>query len=88
LAEPRTCWDHIAPHTSSPNAGKHRLYSFLTTEPNGMVEPIHNKAMPVMLITPEDVKRWLYGMAANALALQKPAPDKAIVVLPSEKKAT
>ena len=34
----------------------YKLYSFLTTEPNGVVEPIHNKAMRVMLITPEDAE--------------------------------
>jgi hypothetical protein len=27
----------------------------MTTEPNGIVEPIHEKAMPVMLMTPDDV---------------------------------
>jgi putative SOS response-associated peptidase YedK len=26
-----------------PNVGKHLLFSFLTTEPNGVVEPIHEK---------------------------------------------
>ena len=72
---------------AKPDVGKHRLYSFLTTEPNSVVEPIHNKAMPVMLMTPADVKRWLYGAAADALALQKPAPDKSIMVRPPEKKA-
>jgi len=37
-----------------------------------------------MLLTADDVKRWLYGTAADALELQKPAPDAAIVVLPSK----
>jgi hypothetical protein len=27
----------------------------MTTEPNGIVEPIHEKAMAVMLMTPDDV---------------------------------
>ena len=70
----------------APDVGRHRLYSFLTTEPNGIVKPVHEKAMPVMLLTADDVKRWLYGSAADALALQKPAPDAAIVVLLSNKK--
>ena len=43
--------------------------------------------MPALLHTADDVKRYLYGSAADALELQKPAPDAAIVVLPSEKKA-
>ncbi len=61
------------------------LYSFLTTEPNGVVKPVHEKAMPVMLLTADDVKRWLYGTAADALELQKPAPDLAIKIVPDKK---
>jgi putative SOS response-associated peptidase YedK len=63
-----------------PNVGLHRLYAFLTTEPNGVVEPIHNKAMPVMLMTAADVERWLTGTLDEALELQKPAADAAVVV--------
>jgi putative SOS response-associated peptidase YedK len=72
----------------APNVGRHKLYSILTTSPNGIVEPVHNKAMPVMLMTPADVDRWLEGTAADALELQRPAPDEAIVMDPTlEKKA-
>jgi putative SOS response-associated peptidase YedK len=71
----------------APNVRLHRLYAFLTTEPNGVVEPIHDKAMPVLLMTAEDVERWLTGTMEEALELQKPAEDKAIVVQPPEKKA-
>jgi putative SOS response-associated peptidase YedK len=39
------------------------------------------------LITPADVDQWLTGSMDEALKLQKPAPDKAIVVQPPEKKA-
>jgi putative SOS response-associated peptidase YedK len=42
-----------------PNIGDHTLFSIMTTEPNAIVEPIHEKAMPVMLMTPEDVEQWL-----------------------------
>ena len=38
-----------------PASGDHALFSIMTTEPNGIVEPIHGKAMPVMLMTPDDV---------------------------------
>ena len=55
----------------------------MTTEPNGVVEPIHEQAMPVMLMTAEDVDRWLKGTSVDdALAMQKPAPDDALVVGP------
>jgi hypothetical protein len=44
--------------------------------------------MPVMLMTLADVDRWLEGTAADALELQRPAPDEAIVMDPTlEKKA-
>ena len=52
------------------------------------VEPIHEKAMPVMLMTPDDVDQWLRGVSLDdALKMQKPAPDDAIVIRPDEKKA-
>ena len=71
-----------------PNIGDHALFSIMTTEPNSVVEPIHEKAMPVMLMTREDVDRWLRGGSLeDALAVQKPAPDDAIVIRPVEKKA-
>ncbi len=35
-----------------------RWFERMTTEPNGIVEPIHEKAMPVMLMTPDDVDQW------------------------------
>jgi len=35
---------------AKPVTGEHLLYSFLTTEPNAVVNPIHPKAMPVILM--------------------------------------
>jgi putative SOS response-associated peptidase YedK len=44
--------------------------------------------MPVLLLTPADVERWLEGTAEEALELQRPSPDDAIIMDPSlEKKA-
>jgi putative SOS response-associated peptidase YedK len=41
-----------------------------------------------MLMTPDDVEQWLRGSTIeDALKLQKPAPDDAIVIRPREKKA-
>jgi putative SOS response-associated peptidase YedK len=37
--------------------GPHLVYGFLTTTPN--VEPIHPKAMPVIMITDEERDVWL-----------------------------
>jgi hypothetical protein len=63
-----------------PNVGLHRLYAILTTEPNGVVQPIHDKAMPVLLMTAEDVDVWLNGTLEEALKLQKPRADEEIVI--------
>jgi putative SOS response-associated peptidase YedK len=37
---------------ANPVDGRHLLYGFLTTRPNGVIEPIYPKAMPVILTTP------------------------------------
>ena len=43
--------------------------------------------MPVVLMTSDDVAQWLSGHSVeDALAMQKPAPDDAIVIRPGEKK--
>jgi putative SOS response-associated peptidase YedK len=36
------------------------------------VAPIHPKAMPVILTTPAEWRRWLIAPAADALQLQRP----------------
>jgi putative SOS response-associated peptidase YedK len=72
----------------APNVGLHRLFAILTTEPNGTVQPIHDKAMPVMLMTAADVDVWPNGTLDEALKLQRLQPDDALVITPyDEKKA-
>jgi hypothetical protein len=41
---------------SKPMPGPHDVFGFLTTAPNAVVEPIHPKAMPVILTTDEDTQ--------------------------------
>jgi putative SOS response-associated peptidase YedK len=61
--------------------GEHLLFSFLTCAPNSVVGPVHAKAMPVILRTPEEFETWLCAPAEEALALQRPAPDEALRVV-------
>ena len=53
---------------SAPVDGEHELFGFLTTEANAIVAPIHPKAMPVILTTPEEVERWLTGTLGRPCA--------------------
>jgi putative SOS response-associated peptidase YedK len=71
---------------SAPVEGQHELFGFLTTEANAIVAPIHPKAMPVILMTPEEVDLWLAADASKALELQRPLPDDALQIVASGEK--
>ena len=66
---------------AEPVEGEHLLYSFLTSEPNGVVGPIHPKAMPVILTNPEEYETWLTASADVALKLQRPLPDDLLEIV-------
>lgn len=64
-------------------AGDFDLFGFLTTQPNGIVRPIHEKAMPVILTSAAEVETWLTAPASEALQLQRPLPDALLKIVPA-----
>lgn len=55
------------------------VFAFLTTEPNSFVEPIHPKAMPVLL-DEEDEESWLTCSFDQAVAHARPFPSQLMSV--------
>ena len=75
-----TPWRGVRGPKSAPVEGQHELFAFLTTEANAVVAPIHPKAMPVILTTPEEVDLWLAADASKALELQRPLRDETLSI--------
>jgi len=63
----------------APAQGDWTLFSFLTTEANGIVAPVHPDAMPSVLTDPEDCLEWLAG-GEESLRLQRALPDHQLCV--------
>jgi len=74
-------WHGVRGTKKSPEDGEHQLYGFLTTAPNATVRPVHEKAMPVILRTPDEIDVWMNAPARVALELQRPLPDEALKIV-------
>ncbi|MBD9454685.1 hypothetical protein IB244_24630 [Rhizobium sp. RHZ02] len=51
----------------------------MTTDPNALVKPIHEKAMPVLLLTPEETDIWMRAVGrgdAPGPAAPRPRADR------------
>lgn len=55
------------------------LYAFLTTDPNDLVRPVHERAMPAILIDPAEQAEWLRG-GEESLRLQRTLPNELLAV--------
>lgn len=51
------------------------LFAFLTADPNAEVAPIHPKAMPTILMEPDEWETWLTAEWREAKTLQRPFRD-------------
>jgi putative SOS response-associated peptidase YedK len=74
-------WRGLRGPKSPQVEGEHQLFGFLTTEANAIVAPIHPKAMPVILTTPDEFERWLEVDTVDAMTLQRPLPDCALKIV-------
>ena len=73
-------WTGTRGPKASPEDGEHLLFSFLTTEPNEVVRPVHSKAMPVIL-TGAACDVWLEADPVDARKLQRPWPADRLSVV-------
>jgi putative SOS response-associated peptidase YedK len=67
-------------HRRARETREHRLFAFLTTEPNDVVRPVHSKAMPVILAG-EECDMWLETPAPIGLELQRPMPVERLAIV-------
>jgi putative SOS response-associated peptidase YedK len=76
-------WRGLRGTKANPVEGLHSLFGFLTTDPNAEVRAVHEKAMPVILRTPEEIELWLDAPVKDALSLQMPLPDDTLKIVRS-----
>jgi len=71
-----------------PNEGTHKLFSFLTTEANDLVGPVHAKAMPVVLRGEFECRQWLNAAPDQIETIQaRVLPAEALEIVSDDEAA-
>jgi putative SOS response-associated peptidase YedK len=74
-------WTGTRGTKKEPVEGEHKLFTFLTTEANDVVRPVHPKAMPVLL-GEDEVNAWLTAPTKEAFELFHRTPDVELTATP------
>jgi putative SOS response-associated peptidase YedK len=71
-----------------PNPGTHALFSFLTTEANERVRPVHAKAMPLILRDGAAQQEWLWADPSQIETIQaRVLPEEALEIVSDDEAA-
>ncbi len=74
-------WIDVRGSKTDPVEGEHLLYSFLTSDPNGVVGPIHPKSDAGYPYHPKEYDVWLNAPTEEVLTLQRPVPDDMLMIV-------
>jgi len=79
-------WQGTRGTKADPATGEHLLFSFLTTDANPDVKPVHSKATPVLLLDEGSREMWMHAEWGMARELQRPPPGGALRIVATNSK--